>query len=506
MPLVSPTPPADIQEWQEEYLLLHQKAKHYHSHKLGYPVSLMASLYNEQRGKEDIEVFHESGLERHKIINNSVLGILPGSLAEMFLVNVGDPRYESNSHPIEAKKIERDVIEIMTTYLGLSPGKGAGYVTAGGTEANFAGLWWSRQYLLHKNEVLIQKISHKIKTIKQKHHFDQTWATDVTNDPAETLDKSKALWELYSLEQIFKQLLYPSIFFTETHTHYSILKIAQQLGLVCKPVKAQEDGSMDIASLTDMLKEHKAKNSYNPVIVVANAGTTVLGAIDDIPAINTALRQTLTSPCTYTIHMDGALNGVTLPLLKPFEEVDDYFQSIGVHTIAISGHKFLGTQAICGMILTTQEFLEHAFPLKTHIIDYIGNIVDITSSGCRSGLNIMLLHNAMCSLGLHQRDYSKLRSLVKRNLENARYLSQKLKALLGDKEVLWQEGRFNVLFKRPSPRLIVKYNLMPAFADHVAACVLQNVTRSLIDKFIDDYQTELTTAIKHTDQEYALAG
>ncbi|WP_032114018.1 pyridoxal-dependent decarboxylase [Candidatus Paracaedibacter symbiosus] len=501
MPLLLPTLSADIQEWQKEYLLLHQKAKHYHSHKLGYPVSLMASLYNEQRGKEDIEVFHEPGLERHKIINNSVLGILPGSLAEMFLVNVGDPRYESNSHPIETKKIERDVIEIMTAYLGLSPGKGAGYVTAGGTEANFAGLWWSRRYLLHKNEALIQEISHKIKAIKQKPPFDQPWAIDETNDHAELLDKNKAFGELYSLEQIYKQLLYPSIFFTETHTHCSIFKIAQQLCLDCKPVKAQEDGSMDIASLTDMLKEHKAKNSYNPVIVVANAGTTVMGAIDDITAINTALRQTLTSPCTYTIHMDGALNGFILPLLKPFGEVDDYFQSIGVRTIAISAHKFLGTQAICGMILTTQEFLEHAFPLNTHIIDYIGDIADITFSGCRSGLNIMLLHNAMCSLGLHQRNYSKLRSLVKRNFENARYLSQKLKALLGDKEVLWKDGQFNVLFKRPSPRLIVKYNLMPASADHVAACVLQNVTRSLIDKFIDDYQTELTTGLCQVVEE-----
>src|SRR5438045_741970 len=96
-------------------------------HKLGYPVSLLTYL---------------------GVVNNKILGIEPGSLANVLLNNVGDPFKDSETSLMEVKKHEREVISILEKFYGLKPDEARGYVTTGGTEGNFAGLWWSKRYLV----------------------------------------------------------------------------------------------------------------------------------------------------------------------------------------------------------------------------------------------------------------------------------------------------------------------------------------------------------------------
>ena len=98
------------------------------SNKLGYPVSLLSYL---------------------GIIDNSILGIRHGSLANVLLNNVGDPFKDSETSLMEVKKHEREIFSILGKYYGLADNEARGYVTTGGTEGNFAALWWSKRFLIN---------------------------------------------------------------------------------------------------------------------------------------------------------------------------------------------------------------------------------------------------------------------------------------------------------------------------------------------------------------------
>src|SRR4029079_3550630 len=114
----------------DDYKALLRYVNYLASHKMGYPVSLLSYL---------------------GVINNKVLGILPGSLANILLNNVGDPFKDSETSLLEVKKHEREVLRILEHFYGLAEGEARGYVTTGGTEGNFAGLWWAKRYLINSS-------------------------------------------------------------------------------------------------------------------------------------------------------------------------------------------------------------------------------------------------------------------------------------------------------------------------------------------------------------------
>ncbi len=66
-------------------------------HKMGYPVSLLSYL---------------------GVIDNKMLGIMPNSLANVMLNNVGDPFKDSETSTMEVKKHERELIMILEKYYG----------------------------------------------------------------------------------------------------------------------------------------------------------------------------------------------------------------------------------------------------------------------------------------------------------------------------------------------------------------------------------------------------
>ena len=65
--------------------------------KLGYPVSLLTYI---------------------GFVDNSELGIKPGSLANVLLNNVGDPFKDSETSLMEVKRHERQLINILERYYG----------------------------------------------------------------------------------------------------------------------------------------------------------------------------------------------------------------------------------------------------------------------------------------------------------------------------------------------------------------------------------------------------
>ena len=335
-------------------------------HKLGYPVSLLTYL---------------------GVVDNRVLGIASGSLANVLLNNVGDPFKDSETSLMEVKKHERQLIAILERYYGLPADGSRGYVTTGGTEGNFAGLWWSKRFLINNDLETLIKWDDSIKQLSKN---EQELAVGLTKIPlnhyqarAEHLQKMLDVKkEMIEKRNVVQQLLTPTVFYS-TKTHYSIPKIAEIAHLNIKPVRSKEDGSIDLDHFQKELLLHLEAHPYSPVIVIANIGTTISGAIDDVPALKNILDNAKHKP-KYTIHVDGALTGFVLQIIKPFGDVPNYFDALGVNTLAVSAHKYPGLSQPCGIILARRAFFEKAFEKSERSVDYVGNILDVTITGSRS--------------------------------------------------------------------------------------------------------------------------
>lgn len=457
------------------------------THKLGYPVSLLTYL---------------------GIVDNEILGIKHDSLANVLLNNVGDPFKDSETSLLEVKRHEREVISLLERFYGLAPNNIRGYVTTGGTEGNFAGLWWSKRFLINAGLDDLIETDNRIKLFEK----DELEQTGLLNKIALN-DYQKRVVQLQKILDIknsiadsktkVQQLLTPTVFYTKGHTHYSIPKIAEILRLNIKPVSANEDGSFNLDDFKKQLIFHLNSHPFSAIIVIANIGTTITGAIDDVPGINKIIESTkkkYKTRITSTIHMDGALTGFVLPILKPWGEIPDYFDSIGVNTLAVSAHKYPGLSQPCGIILARRSFFEKSFEKSERSIDYVGNILDVTITGSRSGLNVLMFYNALCTLGLNKSN-EKLKQLVNENLENARYLYNQLINIFGESRVSYPY-HFNVIFPRPSQAMARKYQLMLT-GDNATICVLTNATKELIDQFIHDLRLDLQHAPKTTIRSHA---
>lgn len=441
-------------------------------HKLGYPVSLLTYL---------------------GVIDNNILGIKPGSLANVLLNNVGDPFKDSETSLMEVKRHERAIISILERFYGVEKDQIRGYVTTGGTEGNFAGLWWSKRYLINKALDKLIEIDDAIKLqIKSEQELTAALAKIPINHYQERANYLQEIINIKNKIAVDKnnvqQLLTPTVFYAKGHTHYSVPKIAEVLRLNIRPVLAQTDGSIDLENLKKELLLHLGAHPHSPIIVIANIGTTITGAIDNVPGIKKLLDEITQHHSHYTIHMDGALTGFVLPILKPFGEIKNYFDAIGVNTLAVSAHKYPGLSQPCGIVLARKNFFEKAFEKSERSIDYVGNILDVTITGSRSGLNVLMFYNALCTLGIDKNN-DVLKKMVNDNLAIAKYLYDKLVTIFGSDRVFYPY-HFNVIFPRPSIKLAKKYQLMLT-GDNATICVLSNVTKDLIDRFIEDLQVDI---------------
>ena len=465
-------------EQQDEFEVLLQYMLHLAKFKMGYPVSLLTHI---------------------GIINNKALGITPGTLANLLLNNVGDPFIDSQTSRMEVKRHERKLIRILEKYYGLSRNQARGYVTTGGTEGNFASLWWSKRYLI--NLVIDQLVDTDAK-VKQQMKKEQDLVAALAKisfnaykERAESLQKVLDIKStIADLQNKVQQLLTPTVFFAEKATHYSIPKISEILRLNIRTIQANADGSINLTNLKKELILHNGAHPHSAIIIIANIGTTITGAIDDVPGIKKVLDQ-LKLKIPYTIHMDGALTGFVMPILKPFGDIPNYFDALGVNTLVFSAHKYPGLSQPCGIVLANKSFFEKAFEKSERSIDYVGNIRDVTITGSRSGLNVLMFYNALHTLGLAD-NTDKLKKMLDGNLETAKYLYKKLIDIYGPDKVSYP-SHFNVIFPKPSMRLAKKYQLM--LSENTATiCVLSNISKDLIDTFLEDLQHDKETSHEDT--------
>ena len=192
------------------------------------------------------------------------------------------------------------------------------------------------------------------------------------------------------------------MFYFSEDTHYSVLKNVRVLNARYIMVKRQDNGEIDYQDLHDMIRVHRDI----PAVVMANIGTTMRGAIDDIAKIREILQDLVVSS-TY-IHADAALSGMILPFV---DDPQPFAFDSGIDSISISGHKLIGAPLPCGVVVTRKAYVERV----SRAIEFVG-AHDTTLSGSRSALAPLMLWFALARYG-----ESGFRSLVAGMLDTAEY-------------------------------------------------------------------------------------
>ena len=300
--------------------------------------------------------------------------------------------------------IEREVITRFASLMRLDPDEAWGYVTSGGTESNLYGLYLARE-------------------------------------------------------------MYPNgIFYFSEETHYSVLKNLRVLNARYVMIKRQEDGEIDYEDLHGMIQVHRDR----PALIIANIGTTMRGAIDNIERIKGILRD-LQVVDSY-IHADAALSGMILPFV---EEPQPFGFDAGIDSIAVSGHKLIGAPLPCGVILTHKTNVERV----GRTIELVG-IQDTTLSGSRNGLTPLMLWYA-----LRQYGDEGFRKLVEGMLDTAAYAVEEFNR---HGITAWRHrNSVTVVFTRPAPEVFKKWQIAPQ--GQVAHIItMPHVTREQVDEIIAD--------------------
>ncbi|MEM6516332.1 MAG: pyridoxal-dependent decarboxylase [Bacteroidota bacterium] len=146
------------------------------------------------------------------------------------------------------------------------------------------------------------------------------------------------------------------ILYTSETSHYSIAKNASFIGVgrnQVRSVKNNDKGEM-LASDLEMQIKTDLEKGHLPFFVNATAGTTVLGAFDDVEAMAKVCQK-----YDLWLHLDGAYCGAVIfsdkyeRLVKGIELTDSF---------SVNAHKMLGTPLSCSIIVVKdKKYLYESF-------------------------------------------------------------------------------------------------------------------------------------------------
>jgi histidine decarboxylase len=284
---------------------------------------------------------------------------------------------------------------------------------------------------------------------------DGKWWGYVTNGSTEG--------NLYGL-YLARELLPDGIVYFSQDSHYSVGKNLHFLNMRHIMIRSQSSGEIDYDDLRETLRIRRDA----PPIIFANIGTTMKEARDDISLIRRILDE-LAIENRY-IHCDAALCGGYAAFLDPRPAWD--FED-GTDSIAISGHKFIGSPIPCGIALARRGHVDRI----GHSVAYIGS-VDTTISGSRNGFTPLLLWYAIRSLGLEG-----LQQRIGQSLAVAEYAEQRLKDI---GLAAWRNPQaLTVVFPEPPQAVRDKWQLASAGGSSHIIC-MPHIQRRQIDELIGD--------------------
>jgi histidine decarboxylase len=270
---------------------------------------------------------------------------------------------------------------------------------------------------------------------------------------------------LYGL-YLARELLPDGIVYFSQDSHYSVGKNLHFLNMRHIMIRSQPNGEIDYEDLRETLRIRRDA----PPIIFANVGTTMKEARDDIAVIR-AILDDLAIESRY-IHCDAALCGGYAAFLEPRPAWD--FED-GADSIAISGHKFIGSPIPCGIALARRSHVDRI----GHSVAYIGS-VDTTISGSRNGFTPLLMWYAIHSLGI-----DGLRRRASESLAVAAYAEERFH---GIGVAAWRNPQaLTVVFPQPPRAVCDKWQLASA-GGHSHIICMPHVRREQIDRLIDDIE------------------
>ena len=454
--------------------------------------------------------------------------------------NIGDP-FVSGNFTVNTKFLERAVLDYFASLWNAQwPHESNvnapvdcknsywGYVVSmGSTEANFFGIWNARDYLSGKALLLDTKAQERAKSAS-KDGRPQSIEPKFINYQAKSLEENPNM--------------YTPISFFSQDTHYSIIKGMRILnfktfneagsGNFECPLKYPEDypkgfsanyldengwpfevpsnndGSIYIPALVKLVEAFASKGY--PIFVNFNYGTTFKGSYDNVEkAINELVpilkkynlyeRQVVfdkdnkkTDTRTgFWFHVDGALGAAYMPFLEMTDGNDDFpvfdFRLKDVHSISMSGHKWIGVPWPCGIYMSKVKYQL----LPPDNPNYIGS-PDSTFAGSRNAFSALILWYYIAT-----HSYEDCKKMILECQEVAKYTVDKLnelsKKLNMDLWVEYSPKALTIRFKEANPDIVFKYSLSGEVLyvngekrgySHIY--IMPHVTKDTIDKFIED--------------------
>ena len=261
-----------------------------------------------------------------------------------------------------------------------------------------------------------------------------------------------------------RELLGAPVAYFSQDTHYSVLKILHILAIRNIMIRSQDNGEIDY----DDLRESMRINRDSPALVVANIGTTMKGAVDSLERIHGIIDE-LGLTRAY-VHADAAFSGMIFPFV---DDPPPFGFDAGIDSIAVSGHKMMGSPIPCGVVVTRKEYTARI----GRAIEYVGAL-DTTLLGSRNAVTPMIMWH---SLTQHGRE--GFRRIVAGMLDVAEYAVRQFNA---NGIPAWRhENSPTVVMKRPSPQVLFNWQLAP-FGDIAHLITMPHVTRAMIDEVVSD--------------------
>jgi len=312
--------------------------------------------------------------------------------------------YEGSNLKTQTHNIEKEVIDFFGKLLGADPSDYWGYVTHGGSESNLYSLYVARE-------------------------------------------------------------LYPNaIVYYSDQTHYCVKKAINLLNVESIMICSQDNGEIDYKDLEETLKVNRSK----PAIIVANFGTTMTEAKDDISKMKAIFKKLAIQD--HHIHCDAALSGAYGSFITPripFDLAD------GADSVSISGHKFIGSPTPSGVLLTKRSLRDRI----ARKIDVVGSI-DTTIAGSRNGHSSLFLWYAIKNMGVQG-----LRERYEHSLMVSNYCLDKLKSIGIN---AWKvPGAITVVFPKVANDIKTKWQLATVGDISHIVC-MPSVTVEQIDEFVND--------------------
>ncbi|MFD1770944.1 histidine decarboxylase [Sphingobacterium suaedae] len=269
------------------------------------------------------------------------------------------------------------------------------------------------------------------------------------------------LYALYAARELYAN----GVVYYSDATHYSIQKNIKLLNMESIQIRTQSTGEIDYEDLRKMIDFNRQK----PVILIANIGSTMTEAKDDITRYRRIMHELRID--NYYIHCDAALAGVYSMLLDLKPNFDFTF---GADSISISGHKFIGSPLPCGLVLIKKNHKDRI----GRQVAYIGTI-DTTISGSRNGHTPVFLWYAMKCMGKEG-----FRERAVACLANAEYAMKKLQEI---GIPAWRNmDAMTVVFPALRDKTLVeKWQIATGGGISHIIC-MPGVTKEKIDEFVAD--------------------